>query len=167
MKKDCTTCGIFRQLSEFSKGTGRCGRRAACKLCLNKVAKAYRQSHRSENLRRSREDYKNNKKIRLAQNRKWAVAHPEKVKKSYKLWLKNHPDGPSRYNRKYNYGLSFEQQRDILSKPCGICEEKSTVIDHDHLTGKVRGGLCRRCNSGLGMLRDNVELLKRAIAYLT
>ena len=57
---------------------------------------------------------------------------------------------------------------------CGICEkdlvgpvDKQTNVDHDHATGKVRGLLCMNCNTGIGNLRDSVELLQRAISYLT
>lgn len=53
---------------------------------------------------------------------------------------------------------------------CGICGQlpngNRLAIDHDHGTGEVRGLLCQQCNTGLGSFRDNLELLKRAIAYL-
>ncbi len=39
-------------------------------------------------------------------------------------------------------------------------------IDHDHVTGKIRGILCASCNLSLGMMKDNTEILKRAIEYL-
>ncbi|BCJ35608.1 recombination endonuclease VII [Actinocatenispora thailandica] len=39
-------------------------------------------------------------------------------------------------------------------------------VDHDHVTGGVRGILCFNCNGGLGHFRDNVEHLAKAISYL-
>ena len=52
--------------------------------------------------------------------------------------------------------------------PCDICGSvvSSLHLDHAHNTGAVRGWLCRRCNPGLGFFNDNIETLKKAIAYL-
>ncbi len=49
---------------------------------------------------------------------------------------------------------------------CGIEGGLSLWIDHDHITGKVRGPLCRVCNLGLGMFKENPALLKRALEYI-
>ncbi len=56
---------------------------------------------------------------------------------------------------------------------CDICGTKEFkgrsrkgYIDHDHKTGKVRGFLCSHCNSGLGFFKDDVQLMKNAIAYI-
>lgn len=41
------------------------------------------------------------------------------------------------------------------------------VLDHCHITNKFRGWLCHKCNRALGNFNDNVDILKRAIKYLT
>lgn len=64
------------------------------------------------------------------------------------------------------YGLTLEEKDAILAKGCQICSEVATRIDHSHTTNKVRGGLCNNCNTGLGMFKDNSELLEKAIKYL-
>lgn len=51
---------------------------------------------------------------------------------------------------------------------CAICFRSCRLdIDHSHATGKVRGLLCGTCNRGLGLFRDNIELLANAIDYLS
>ena len=54
---------------------------------------------------------------------------------------------------------------------CAICDGvnasgKFLAVDHDHETGAVRGLLCSRCNSGLGLMKDDPERLLRAIQYI-
>lgn len=39
-------------------------------------------------------------------------------------------------------------------------------VDHDHISGHVRGLLCRNCNSAIGLLRDDPELIRRAANYV-
>lgn len=52
-------------------------------------------------------------------------------------------------------------------KYCNICgKEDELHIDHCHTTGKVRGMLCRLCNSALGVFGDNIEGLQKALEYL-
>lgn len=68
--------------------------------------------------------------------------------------------------RKRKYGLNEEQVAALLGAGCQICGEKAEHIDHDHRTGKVRGGLCGPCNRGLAMYADQPERLRAAAAYL-
>lgn len=52
----------------------------------------------------------------------------------------------------------------------GVCEQCASApslhLDHDHDTGAFRGWLCRKCNTSIGALGDNIAGLERAIAYL-
>lgn len=75
------------------------------------------------------------------------------------------------YVRKYDlsledYGLLFVKQRGA----CAICritpESKPLVVDHDHATGAVRGLLCSTCNSAIGLLKDDPEVIVQAALYL-
>lgn len=76
--------------------------------------------------------------------------------------------------RKYMYGITPEQfaaMRAVQNDCCAICTRPfpnatSTHVDHDHATEQVRGLLCNRCNHGLGMFVDDIELLVRAAEYL-
>lgn len=50
---------------------------------------------------------------------------------------------------------------------CEICSQPCVIqLDHNHATGSLRGFLCRTCNVGLGMFRDDPALLQRAAEYL-
>lgn len=72
------------------------------------------------------------------------------------------------------YGVTQEQWNDQLelqNSRCAICsavfvDSRSIHTDHCHKTKKVRGILCLGCNVGLGMMKDDIEILRSAIAYL-
>lgn len=73
------------------------------------------------------------------------------------------------------YGITLKEYNNRISRQngvCAICKNEnppnsgSLAVDHDHITGKVRGLLCIMCNRGLGNFYDNVEYLQSAIEYL-
>lgn len=80
-----------------------------------------------------------------------------------------------RAKRLRRYGLSEEEFAALVAAHpgCGICggpprgRWKEFHIDHDHATKKVRGLLCDPCNRGIGFLKDNPDILQRAISYLS
>ena len=76
---------------------------------------------------------------------------------------------------KNTYKISIEEYEQKLKEQnysCAICNrhrdefKRNLSVDHDHKTGKVRGLLCVKCNTALGMLNDNVEYFTAAIMYL-
>jgi len=74
--------------------------------------------------------------------------------------------------RKQLYGLSPEQFEALVALQqgaCGIClqEMETPFVDHDHVSGRVRGLLCAQCNTGLGMFQDDPAIILRASLYLT
>ena len=73
------------------------------------------------------------------------------------------------------YGLSYENYlemliaQDLKCKICGIPLEglkRKPSVDHDHVSGKVRGLLCVKCNTIIGFANDDIDILLKAIAYL-
>ena len=67
--------------------------------------------------------------------------------------------------------MSFEEYQKLGTEQdwkCAICKEyrDRLCVDHNHLTGKIRGLLCKDCNQGIGFLRDNIKLLENSIKYL-
>ena len=81
---------------------------------------------------------------------------------------------------KRDFGISLIEAQALLESQnhcCCICNMSITLdtnkttlgkahVDHDHVTGEVRGLLCSRCNVLLGMAVDNVNILANAIKYL-
>ena len=59
------------------------------------------------------------------------------------------------------------KQLKASTKECVICGSLGKlVVDHDHVSGKVRGMLCNHCNRGLGHFRDDPTILEFAAQYL-
>lgn len=56
---------------------------------------------------------------------------------------------------------------------CAICHQpliseryEAFACDHNHETGQRLGLLCTNCNTALGLLKEDVEVLKNAITYI-
>ena len=77
------------------------------------------------------------------------------------------------------YGLTIDEIEELIEQQnhlCAICNEEGfkmhqgvwtkLCIDHDHITGKVRGALCHNCNRALGLFKDDKQRLLSAISYL-
>jgi hypothetical protein len=85
------------------------------------------------------------------------------------------------YNRLKNYGLTADGYQALLAAQdhrCAICgagsgwrhrqsgKPKRLAVDHCHETGKIRGLLCDACNTAIGKLNHDPNLLRKAIEYL-
>ena len=93
-------------------------------------------------------------------------------------------DDPN-YDRRYKliniYNLNEDRVAEILARQdnkCALChtefEDLEFSVDHDHSCCPeaascgdcIRGFLCTPCNTGLGKLKDDTDVLRRAIDYL-
>ncbi len=123
--------------------------------------KEYYDAHKDEII-----EYKNN----------WYLEKKEKIStRNKRKWAKLTKEQRRELKLKEAYGLSLEEYNNILSSQnemCAICGKKQGEerfplhVDHDHQTGKIRGLLCQTCNQGLGLFKDNQELLIKAANYL-
>lgn len=85
------------------------------------------------------------------------------------------PRGNGRSRRHYRVIARYRIGEDDIERlverqggVCPVCRVAAPVaVDHDHVTGAVRGVLCGDCNTGMGQLRDDPWVLRRAIEYLT
>lgn len=105
--------------------------------------------------------------------KKWRLDNPEKVKEHRaKNRQKNYRQEIVR-----KYGVSFDWFDKQFDKQKGLCmtcskellgtdKQNKPHVDHCHTTGKVRGILCNRCNTVLGLCLDNSLLLKNLSGYL-
>jgi len=72
------------------------------------------------------------------------------------------------------HGLTEQSFADLLYEQdyrCAICKSpewglRGPQIDHDHVSDKIRGLLCSRCNLALGMLGDDADSIWRVWQYL-
>lgn len=76
-----------------------------------------------------------------------------------------------------SYGLTEAQWDELVKRQenrCAVCRTDKPGgrgerwhIDHDHVTGHIRGLLCGRCNSAIGMLQDDAAIIMAAALYVT
>jgi hypothetical protein len=184
MEKSCCRCKKIKDIEMFSVGKSRIdGRQSACKECHRK----YYVEHQEEIKIRAAEWSKNNKYAAAITKKAYYQRHREEWKAKASDRAKTRPDRTRVIQRrchiKRRFGLTLERFESMLEEQnysCAVCACKtpggqgSWHVDHDHsccdkvkTCGKcVRGILCVRCNSGLGLFKDSTILLDRAMEYL-
>ena len=79
-----------------------------------------------------------------------------------------------KWSTKNRYGITVEEYDECIasSDVCEICGviPQQKHYDHNHSLPKnieaFRGVLCNKCNTGLGLFKDNKDLLLKAYGYL-
>lgn len=119
---------------------------------------------RLEYMRSYREKNKDTPQWRVSareRRQKWmASLTPEERKLHYR-----------KKNLKNNYGMTVEQFDKMVEErdgKCDICGDvpNSLHVDHNHITGSVRGLLCVCCNTALGKFKDSATILDSAKLYV-
>jgi hypothetical protein len=145
-------------------------------------SKAYQREWREKNAERlnarDREQRKKNPEKALARLRKWYKKNPEKAASNSREWHKKNPEKIATRLRKSRlkskFGIGVEYYEALLrsqKEGCAICgkqgsNKRALAVDHCHVTGKIRGLLCGRCNMGIGLLGDTAQQLKAAYEYV-
>ena len=160
-QKLCRHCGDTKSVDDFyadkrSKDKKSC----YCKKCLRERALTWARKNPERAAKRVREWHE--------QNPDKAIAHRQKSYASGK-WREQ--------NYKRSYGITMaqvEEMHERQSGKCAICgtdkpggrKAKFLYVDHDHKTGVIRGLLCNRCNTSIGLFKDDPKLLMSAACYL-
>lgn len=186
--KVCPRCESFRLWDAFAKqASGRAdGHATYCRACARLVDREAKTRNAAEIKRRTAERYA--RPVDLAEVKRCPRCTQEKPKADFYAngkggycrscrneYARRRNQSRAALRREEIYGLTVEQYEQLLVKQggrCAICQTEqgtgrdSLHVDHDHAHGPVRGLLCKRCNVGLGLFRDNAVSLQRAIEYL-
>ena len=185
--KQCIDCGLTKPLQEFSPSKkNRDGKTSYCRGCLRNRQAIYREAARGRPSTRARA-------ASAPQGQKWcpgcstykeielfgsnkassdgltAYCRPCHNDKGRENRIKRH--GSTReYHLRRRYGITGADYDAMVAAQGGVCalcrERPPQHVDHDHVTGTVRGLLCSCCNQGLGNFRDSVAALRAAVVYL-
>jgi hypothetical protein len=173
--KKCGRCKEYKLFSEFGKHRSMTyGLSNYCRICACKSSKISRKKNYNKEDRHNK-----------------YILNKDKYDESGKKYYHEHKDHKMKYaleNRrkiKHNnlkkYNISIEDYEEKLDKQNGVCaicecaEEAKTqdnkrirmlAVDHNHTTGQVRGLLCTKCNTALGLLREDKSIIIKALAYL-
>jgi hypothetical protein len=160
--KTCNKCGVAQPMENFYSSPGmRDGRRGDCKNC---------------NLKAKHDRYSADPAAAKARVKRWQQANADRVNASQRR-RRSTPEAKLRERAGHlmrKYGMTIEQYDAMLEAQgggCFICgrpprEDISLHVDHDHLTGKVRGILCFCCNNALADFQDDPSLLRKAASYV-
>jgi hypothetical protein len=85
---------------------------------------------------------------------------------SYSLCKTCHNNRSKRYHKEVYRWSKYGLNGPIEMRACEICDDPNDlVIDHCHDTNEFRGVLCRTCNMGIGHLKENKDVIRKAYEY--
>jgi hypothetical protein len=134
--------------------------------------RAHYQAHKQESRERARSYRQAHKEQESARARAYYQAHKQEINERSRAYHHAHKHDSAVQKALRLYGISPAEYDALLAKQggaCAICRKRSKgrlCVDHCHLTGTIRGLLCRACNLVLGALKDDQASLVAALAYL-
>jgi hypothetical protein len=135
--------------------------------------RAWYRKNRNRVCEKRRARYAADPELERAKSRAQYARRRQEVSQYNKKYRTENRDRIRAQKRKYAYGLNDPEYRALLKNQrgrCAICRKPPGVrglhVDHDHATRKVRGLLCSKCNTGIGLLQHSPALLTKAVAYL-
>lgn len=174
-QKQCTSCLEYKDLSAFHKfSAAPDGLKQSCKRCV----KEYDTIRNAADLKHPPKRVEGKLNCRFCN--KYFDENQMGAGNTYCETCKKTIASAKNFKK---YGITLEIYEQMLKEQnygCKICGKEETTfrrrlsIDHDHACcpgqgscGKcVRGLLCHHCNAALGNVYDNVDTLKKLIAYL-
>lgn len=148
------------------------------------IAAEWRAKHPGRNAENAKRWREANPEKAAAKQKEWRAANRERVRQKQREWRERTGYNQKRKERGENtkqqlrtYGLTVEDYEDLLRAQGGVCaicaspepgmkRAARLYVDHCHNTNRVRGLLCRACNTMLGCVRDDPELLRAGASYL-
>lgn len=140
-------------------------------------SRRYRAAHPERSRKVTARSYRDTK---LAYSKAYREANPEYEAARQRKW-KRTPKGIA-YRREVswkNHGITgmtvanYDEMFAIQNGLCAICNmpenargRKHLTVDHNHVTGEIRGLLCNRCNRATGYFGDDATLMASALRYL-
>lgn len=110
-----------------------------------------------------------NRDRRLTKAREYHWKNREKLLPLKREYSKRTKEKRAAYLRMIKYGLTDSLYDEMLTIQNGVCASckinPAIVVDHDHSTGKVRGILCSQCNTSLGLLKEDPDLIGKLLEY--
>lgn len=186
--KFCSKCYADLPVSEYHKRSASPdGLQDKCKDCSRTAAieaRRHRLERDPEHDKKVKQTwYNKNRERSVARAKQYRIDHPEWAKemnaKHWPTWRKRYPEKAKvlaqkqAFSRKLRkYGLTPEtfqvmiQDQDGKCAICGVVPPDGLVIDHNHVTNKVRELLCTQHNVAVGMIQENPDTARKIISYL-
>lgn len=140
-------------------------------MCASCYVTARRKAHRHE---RTPEQIEKERAYFTLYRRLWREEHPEQGRANQRKFQNAAYDADRVKHRQRvgaaRYHLTVTEYQQLIAKStcdaCGNGSGKTLHVDHDHVSGQIRGVLCVNCNTALGRVNDDPERLRQLITYL-
>lgn len=180
--KICTKCNLEKTLDCFYKDKyQKDGYKTHCKECSKNSHSEWVKNNSTIVNEHALKSYVKRKEKISKRRKELRSSNPEHYRNKAKETRNKNLEHYRRKNRENGWkyagiiDMTYERYLEMLEKQnrcCAICNDpqetltRNLSVDHNHITGKVRGLLCDKCNFAIGYFKESKLLLEKAINYL-
>ncbi len=171
LKSNCRECQSERERARYHKNPEK---KAEYQRKNKERIRAYMWG---DHMKKWSKEYRTKNRERLTEyTREYRMKDPQRHNTYMRDYYRKNPEKLKNQHCLACHGITYQKKSEMIEAQgfkCLICgidlrtlPDIQTHIDHNHVTGEIRSILCHGCNTAIGLMKEDIQILNNAIQYI-